>query len=285
MFVPSSDGTITGYPRNPFLVSGTGSNGIPISPFGSIEIWGTERRLPSASVYRYSLEAQYQLPMNLVGTLGYQGSQGRNFVRINRIPIIAPNLNPNLGGVYFAAPDVNSSYDAMIVRLQGRFLKQFSFDTNYRWAKSLDTSSYEGASGNADQTYPIDQKEEHGPSDFDVRHSFVLSGIWDLPLFRKQTSLAGKLLGGWQISGITTWNSGFPWTPLAFGCLGGSTSNSAGFCDPRPTSYSGVQPASNSNENFLRNFGIFGVPGTSVFNLTPTSSSIMTRSVIGRNPF
>lgn len=282
-FVASGDGTIFGYPRNPLLGGGTRSTGLPIT--GSIEIWGTERRLPSASVYRYSLEGQYQLPGKMIATLGYQGSQGRNFVRINRVRIVAPNQNPNLGGVYFAAPDVNSSYNAMIVRLQGRFLKQFSFDTNYRWSKSIDTSSYEGASGNADQTYPIDQREERGPSDFDVPHSFVASGIWDLPIFRNQKSWAGKLIGGWQISGIATWNSGFPWTPLAFGCLGGSTSNSDSFCDPRPTSYSGLQPASNSNENFLRQNGIFGVPGTQVFSFVPASTSILTRPGIGRNRF
>lgn len=284
-FVQSSDGTIFGYPRNPFLVQGTGSNGIPISSFGSVEIWGTERRLPSASIYRYSLEGQYRLPARMVATLGYQGSQGRNFVRINRVSIVAPNLNPNLGGVYFAQPDVNTSYNAMIVRLQGRFMKQFSFDTNYRWSKSIDTSSYEGASGNADQTYPIDQKEERGPSDFDVTHAFVASGIWELPFFRNQKDWTDRLLGGWQISSIATWNSGFPWTPLAFGCLGGSTSNSAGFCDPRPTSYSGLQPAANSNANFLRPNGIFGVPGTQVFNFVPASTSILTRPGIGRNRF
>lgn len=282
-FVSSSDGTIYGFPRNPLLGGGAGSNGLPVR--GSVEIWGSERRLPTASVYRYSLEGQYELPGNMVGTLGYQGSQGRNFVRINRIRIIAPNQNPNLGGVYFAAPDVNSSYNAMIARLQGRFMRQFSFDTNYRWSKSLDTSSYEGASGNADQTYPIDQREERGPSDFDVTHSFVASGIWDLPIFRDKKNWTGKLLGGWQTSGIVTWNSGFPWTPLAFGCLSGSTSNSDGFCDPRPTSYNGTQAGSNTNENFLRPNGIFGVPGTQVFQYNPASSGVLTRPGIGRNRF
>ncbi|MBS1798115.1 MAG: TonB-dependent receptor [Acidobacteria bacterium] len=282
-FVASSDGTIYGYPRNPILGAGTRSNGLPVN--GSVEIWGSNRYLPSASVYRYSLEGQYELPSNLTATLGYQGSQGRHFVRIDRVRIVAPNQNPNLGGVYFAAPDVNTNYNALIARLQGRFMKQFSFDTNYRWSKSIDTSSYEGASGNADQTYPIDQKEERGPSDFDVRHSFIASGIWDIQFFKDQKSLAGRLLGGWQVSGIMTWNGGFPWTPLAFGCLGGSTSNSDSFCDPRPTSYNGTQPASNTNANFLRTNGIFGVPGTQVFNFTPASTSLLSRPGIGRNRF
>ena len=283
LFTASGDGTIYGFPRNPLLGGGTGPNGLPLA--GEVEIWGTDRRLPSAAVYRYSLEGQYQLPAKMVGTLGYQGSQGRNFVRINRLRILSPDRNPNLAGVYFASPDVNSSYNAMIARLQGRLLDQFSFDTNYRWSKSIDTASYEGASGNADQTYPLDQREERGPSDFDVRHSWVASGVWDLPFFKGNTKWRDRLLGGFQISAIATWNSGFPWTPLAFGCLTGSSSNSDSFCDPRPTSYLGVEPASNDNANFLRTNGIFGVPGTQVFRYDPSATGILTRPGIGRNRF
>lgn len=283
-FVPSTDGTIYGYPTNPNLGGGAGPNGLP--RVGSVEIWGSPRDMPTASVYRYSLEGQYELPINLVATLGYQGSQGRNFVRINRVRIFAPNQNPNLAGVYFATPDVSSNYNAMIARLQGRFLKQFSFDTNYRWSKSIDTSSYEGASGNADQTYPLDQREERGPSDFDVKHSFIASGIWDLPFFTNKSKWTGKLLGGWQMSGIVTWNSGFPWTPLAFGCLTGSTSDPRSeFCDPRPTSYNGTPQASNTNDNFLRPFGIFGVPGTQIFQYNPAGGGLLTRPGVGRNSF
>ena len=284
LFAQSSDGTIFGYPRNPLLGGGTGSNGLP--NVGSVEIWGSERKFPTASVYRYSLEGQYELPMKLIATLGYQGSQGRNFVRIDRVQLIAPNQNPHLqSGVYFARPDVSSNYNAMIARLQGRLLKQFSFDTNYRWSKSIDTSSYEGASGNADQTFPFDQKEERGPSDFDVRHSFVAAGIWDLPVFRNRKTWTGKLLGGWQISSIATWNSGFPWTVFTYNCLNNSTSNPNCVGDPRPTFYSGVQPASNSNDNFLRTNGIFGVPGSTVFDFVQPSGSHLLRPAIGRNRF
>ena len=127
----------------------------------------------------------------------------------------------------------------MISRLQGRFLKQFSFDMNYRWAKSIDTTSFESPCSCTNQSFPVDQREERGPSDFDVKHSFTMSGIWDLPFFKNQTTTVGKILGGWQISGITTIHTGFPWTPKLFGCLDGATMGSASFCDPRPIFYYG----------------------------------------------
>ncbi len=281
-YVQSGDGTILGYPANPLIGGGTNpATGLPNA--GAIEIYGTPRNLPDASVYRYSLEGQYELPGNMTATLGYQGSQGRHFVRILPIHIIAPGSNPNVYAAYFASADVNSNYNAMISRLQGRLLKQFSFDMNYRWSKSLDTASFESPCACTNQSFPVDQKTEHGPSDFDVTHAFVAAGTWDIPFFTKQNTLASKLLGGWQVSSIVTWNSGFPWTPKIFGCL--QQANTPGnFCDLRPTSYTGAQPGSNSNENYLRPLGIFGVVGTSIFGTaTNTNNPFANRPAIGRN--
>jgi Carboxypeptidase regulatory-like domain len=267
-FVTSTDNTIFGYPRNPGLGGGTNpANGLP--NVGGIEIYGTPQDLPSAYVMRYSLEGQYQLPKNLFASLSYSGAQGRHFVRILPLQIMVAT-NPNINAAYFASPDVNTSFNAMVARLQGRFLNQFSFDTNYRWSKSLDTVSFEGPTAQTNQSFPVDQREERGPSDFDVRQAFIFAGTWDLPIFRNKSSLAGKLAGGWQISSIASWNSGFPWTPKLFGCLAGNTSNSSNFCDPRPTSFNGTQPRSNSNENFLSANGVFGLSQTALFGTAGT---------------
>src|SRR3546814_17774879 len=56
---------------------------------------------------------------------------------------------------------------------------------------------------------------ERGPSDFDVRHYLVTSGVWELPFFRGRNDTLGKVLRGFQLSGIMTWHTGFPWTPRA----------------------------------------------------------------------
>lgn len=283
-YVQSGDGTILGYPANPLIGGGLNpANGLP--NLGSVEIYGTRRDLPDARVYRYSLEGQYELPLNLVGTLGYQGSQGRHFVRIEPIHITVPGSNPNIGPAYFARSDVTSSYNAMIARLQGRFMKQLSFDMNFRWAKSIDTASFESPCACTNQSFPIDQKTERGPSDFDVRHSFVAAATWDIPLFQRRKDLKGKVLGGWQISSILTWNDGFPWTPKIFGCLQQALTP-GNFCDLRPTSYSGAQPADNTNDNFLRPNGIFGVAGTSIFGTAVNGSNPFANPpAIGRNVF
>jgi len=282
-YVSSGDGTIFGYPANPNIGGGTNpANGLPNS--GAVEIYGSPQEIPTAYVMRYSLEGQYELPKNLVATLGYQGSQGRHFVRILPLHITGPTTNPNIGAAYFASPDVNSNYNAMIARLQGRLFKQFSFDTNYRWSKSLDTTSFEAPCGCTNQSFPVDQREERGPSDFDVKHSITASGTWDIPVFTDKSSLAGKLLGGWQISSIATYHTGFPWTPKLFGCLQGSNTNS--FCDPRPTTYNGNQPLSNTNDNFLQPGGIFPGGGTAYFGTAFNGNApFANRPGIGRNVF
>lgn len=253
-FVGSTDGTIFGYPRNPLLGGGTNpTTGLPNS--GAAEIYGAPQDLQTPYVIRYSLEGQYELPANMVATLGYSGSQGRHFVRILPLHIMTAT-NPNISAAYFASSDVNSSFNSMIARLQGRFMKQFSFDTNYRFAKSLDTSSFEAPCACTNQSFPVDQKEERGRSDFDVRHSWVAAGTWDLPFFRG-SSWADKVAGGWQISGIATYHTGYPWTPKLFGCLSGNVSGSNGFCDPRPTQTLGGEALDNTNENFLSPGGLF----------------------------
>ena len=253
-FVASADGTITGYPRNPVLGGGTNpANGLPNN--GSIEIYAAPRKLPTAYVYRYSLEGQYQLPLNMVATLGYQGSAGHKFVRILPLHITGPSTNPAIFAAYYASPDVNTNYNAMIARLQGRLMKQVSFDINYRFSKSIDTTSFEGPTGATNQSFPVDQREERGPSDFDVKHFITASVLWDLPFFKDHSNWTGKLLGGWQINAIVTHHTGFPFTPKLFGCLLGTTTNN--FCDPRPTQFFGKQPLANTNANFLQPGGIF----------------------------
>jgi hypothetical protein len=262
LFAVSQNG-IFGYPRHPGLGGGFNpANGLPLN--GAVEIYGAPRRLPNASVYRYSLEAQYELPWRTVASLGYSGSMGRNFVRIDPVHITGPSLNPNIGAAYFARPDVNTNYNALLASLRTRFYKGLSLNVNYTYGKSLDNSSFEAPCACTNQSFPVDQKEEYGRSDFDVRHNIVASAVWDIPFYSSQKSWAGKILGGWQASTIVTYNTGFPWTPKLFGCLLGTTTNN--FCDPRPTFYNGKLPLPNTDANFLQPGGIFPGGGGAYFN-------------------
>lgn len=241
-FALSGDGSIFGYPVHPNLPS-----------LGAPEIYGAPRDLPNASVWRYSLEAQYELPWRTVAMVGYTGARGENFVRIEPIHITRPRPpDPQpFGSVFFAEPDVKTRYNALISSLNTRFHKGLSLVVNYTFGKSLDTVSWEAPDAATNQTFPVDQDEEYGRSDFDTRHNFNFSAVWDLPFYSNQSSWKGKILGGWQLSTIVTYNTGYPWTPRVGRCLRDSSQNSANFCDPRPPGYNGTPRLGNSDEDFL----------------------------------
>lgn len=249
-FVGSTDGTIYGYPRNPSLGGGFGANGGP--NFGRVEIYSTPADLPSAYVFRYSMEAQYEMPWRMVGTLGYQGSKGSRFVRI--LPLhqfYSGGTNaPTFRLVYFASPDVNTSYNALNAGLRKRFGKDFDLNINYKFSKSLDTVSVESPCACTNQTYSWDNSTEKGPSDFDVTHYFNLSGTWEPSWFKGKKNIAGDLLSGWSFSPIVTWRGGFPWTPTVNGGIRLST-DATTIGTIRPRAYYGTAPLDNSNETYM----------------------------------
>lgn len=263
----------TSYPANPVLGGGINpANGLPTG--GAVEYYGSQEDIPNAEVYKYSLEMQYELPLNITASIGYEGSQSRHLVRIaNQNYLYTPNQK--LFAVYFATPDVNASYNGLNVRLERRFAQNFQISMNYRFAKSIDTLSNEGPGGETNQTYPVNQSLERGPSDYDVRHNLVLAGLYDLPFFRGGKSLASRILGGFQLSGILTYHTGTPWTPKIApnnapqDCLRSIADNDfTQLCVVRPVAYFGGVQQDTSNESFLRPNGNFPGGGSRYFQTT-----------------
>lgn len=267
------------YPTNPALRATFNANGIPIlPPGGQVEIWGAPPKVPTPYVYTYSLDGQYSLPGNLVADVGYQGSRSRKLIRL-----VNENFFFSGSGVFsnilFPTADTNASYDALIARLTRRFSSGFQFDAIYRFAKSTDVVSYDGPTANTNPTYPLDVRQEVGPSDFDVRHNFVASGVWELPIFRNRHDAAGSILGGWAISGILTAHTGFPWTPVVGQC---SSTLGPSICPVRPVSYRGGAGNDSSNDAFINGTNFPG--GGSAFFSTAAPVGFQLPG-IGRNSF
>jgi len=259
LYALGSSSSPTSYPANPVL--GQGINPVTGTPIGgAVEIYGAPQDFPTANVVRFSVEGQYELPYKLSATLGYQGSAGQNFTRLVNLNFVYPLINEQaFNAIFMPTPDVDTRYDGVNARIQRRFANGFQLDAIYRYSKSRDQMSYEGPGFVTNQTYPPDNRSEWGPSDFDVRHYGVISGLWDIPFFRKGSSWAHKLLGGWQMNGIYTYHTGFPWTVKVGPGIRGP--GGAFFGPIRPIAYDGLQPLGNTNENFL-NGGLF--PGTFV---------------------
>lgn len=243
------------FPANPVLGGGINpATGAPRN--GSVEIYGSPEEQPNAQSFRYSLEMQYQLPAKLVATVGYQGSSTRNLIRLVNQNFIFAQTNPSFFAVYLPTPDVKSNYNALLATIERRFGDGFQMQANYRFAKSIDNLSNEGPGFVTNQTYPVDNNQERGPSDFDVKHNFNLFGLYELPFFRNRNDFVNTLLGGFQISGILTYNSGFPFTPVVGG-PGIRSASGASFGPFRPVRFFGGNGTDTSNDTFLTGNGNF----------------------------
>jgi len=200
------------YPVNPNLAIGINpATGAPTSPAVQVTVYGAQPNMGTPYAYVYNLDAQYELPDRWVLDIGYAGSAAHHLVRF--VPqqfLYKPN--PAFFAVYFPQPDTNSNYNALLVQATRQFSHGFAFQFHYTYSKSLDELSYEGPGAVTNQTYPMDLATEYGPSDFDATHYIVANGTYNLPFFRSQPGLLGKVLGGWELDGIETWHTGFPWT-------------------------------------------------------------------------
>ena len=100
---------------------------------------------------------------------------------------------------------------------------------NYMFSKSIDDAASVGGSGNTVAQNYLDLKAERGLSSFDVRNKLLINHIYQLPFGEQRRWLnkagtAGRLFGNWQLSGVTTIQSGTPYTAQILGNL----SNRAG---------------------------------------------------------
>ena len=270
------------YPTNSALILTFDSNGIPTNTGNGkqVEIWGAPADVPTPYVYAYSLESQFTLPMQMTATVGYQGSASRKLVRLVNQRFLYPNDPSNFfaSGVFFPTPDTTASYNAMLLSLSRRFAQGFMFGVNYRWAKSIDIVSNENPTASTNPTFPTDVTQERGPSDFDVRHHLVASAVWDLPFLRNRRDVLGALLGGWQVSGIATLHTGFPWTPVIGQCV---TTPGPQLCPSRPSAYFGGAGSDTSNDAFITGSNFPG-GGAAFFDTTAPNGRL---PGIGRNSF
>jgi outer membrane receptor protein involved in Fe transport len=267
-YVLGSSNSATSYPANPALAFGIDPNtggvcGDAACTFDqAVEIYGGSPKFRNAYVYLYSLDVEHRLPWRLVSTVGYQGSAGHKLTRlVNQNFLQAPN--PAFFAVFIPTSDVNSNYNSLNVRLRRQFDRGFQFDFYYRYSKSIDQLSSEGPGAQTNQTDPARPQNEHGPSDFDTKHSFTLTGLWDLPIFRGRNDWIGKVVGGWQVNGILSAHTGFPWTPTTCVIASVPITNAANICPTRPSALLKEPGRDTSNEAFLKPLANF--PGLQFF--------------------
>jgi Carboxypeptidase regulatory-like domain len=185
----------------------------------------------------WGLTIERALPSGFQFTTSYLGSHGvrlfsRGAVNLCNIPVtfnstgdcnrpldqyFTDPANPDPYGSVDYKHDVGqSTYHGLLVSLEHRLSNGLSFETRYTLAHSINDGAVGGGESNGPENVNC-QRCDKGPSVFDVRHNFTTNAVYELPFgpgkeFLNGGGALGKIVGGWELSGIGTFHTGHPLT-------------------------------------------------------------------------
>jgi hypothetical protein len=205
--------------------------------------WDPNHNYQAPTLYNWNLAIERQLPSNVLVRAAYVGSHGSHLketIAFNISPVgggparlnalLAPG-NPKPPAVFGTtnngptqdAQDINSIYHSLQLSAEKRMSHGLTIMGNYTWSKSIDDLPNGGgvADIGADTVSsrpwddPLRHQFDRGPSDFDHTHRFVASYIWELPGLSRASGLVRHVLGGWQLGGLVSAQTGRPFTLLS----------------------------------------------------------------------
>ncbi|MGI4853327.1 MAG: carboxypeptidase regulatory-like domain-containing protein, partial [Janthinobacterium lividum] len=182
-----------------------------------IGVTGVQRDLRNAYTETFNFNLQQELPFGVVSSVGYYGSVGKHLrTPLNLNQPLASGARPfqniattspiaskaNISGVNInqVSSIGMSNYNAMWFTLQKAFRNGLNFNFNYNYSKSLDTGSL-SSTVLQDATRPY---LNYGPSDYDTANRISVTAVYQLPFH------ANRLVEGWQLSGVSQWQTGKP---------------------------------------------------------------------------
>ena len=184
---------------------------------------------------QWDLSYQRQLGPNWLVTAAYLGSKathlrasmeanpavfipGASTVANTQQRRLLTTLNASQGPFYSnitqADDGVTSSYNALRLSAQHRFAMNFTLLSVYTWShcmQNAETYGNRNSIGSAQYQNPYNRNADTAPCDFDLRHNWVNSVIYEVPRFRDRA--VNALLSHWQVAGLFTMHTGFPFTP------------------------------------------------------------------------
>ncbi len=205
--------------QNPVFFSGATLSAVPVNS-------------TAPYVQEYNLTVEQQLGRDWAARIAYVGSLSRKFFvsRDENTPVYMPGastataaLNARrpyqptpasyvFGSIVLNDPAGNGTYNALQLTLTRRFAHGVSLLANYVWSKSLDITSNDPSNITLTLSNQNNIAADRGPSDYNTPQRFVASYLWATPSLRRFGLLGAEVLGDWQLNGITTLQTGYPFT-------------------------------------------------------------------------
>ncbi len=240
-----SDVTLMGG-NTPFQLATEVFNGSADNPGGTpgaqlpIPMTGQDLLDKVPVVYSWNFTVEHMFNNNTLVDVGYVGNRAKNLpinADLNQpaigtfnnpantgIPQDSLRPYPGIGGAQTTLQEGSSRYDALQASVQRRFSNGFQYNVSYTYSKAFDM---------ADSIYSV-VTDTYNPSynwqvaGFNQTHNLIFTYVYDLPFLRNNSSLVGKTLGGWEVSGDAAFISGFPHGVFATKDYLGNGTNSIG---------------------------------------------------------
>lgn len=185
---------------------------------------------------RYSLGLQRELPFNIIMDISYVGSKGTHlFIDEDANPLVRPELRVTPAGVTTGLTGRldnlqgarrvrtnggDSNYNSGQLEVRRRFANNFLITGSYTFSKLINNADDVFGVGLASTSSSFSaipaifggQANDRGLSVDDRTHRASLTYVVESPFFRKQQGVLGRILGGFQLSGVTAFESGVPFT-------------------------------------------------------------------------
>ena len=232
-----------GPPTIKFTSNADGSVPYVGTNFGARNATWYDPNMRTPYVMSWSGGLQWQFKTSWLLDASYQGSAGVKLMNawninvqpINWFPTDTARLDairigfqnfkpyPQFGNVNLISNFGHNTYHASTLRIERRYAAGYTLNSFYTWSKTLNNSDDDG---NATGITYFNRSLEKGRANYDVHHRWVTSMTYELPFgkgrrFLNSTGIANKLLGGWEIVGTQTFQSGTPFTVT----FGGSSLN------------------------------------------------------------
>ncbi len=228
---PNQTNSFTFLTTNPPFGNSTTCTSLPTTPTLSLQNpigagcstsvsqnWITDNwHLPPATMNQWSFGIQRQLSNSTGLDVQYLGSHSLHLDRsfFNNTPYFpGPGaINPRrpnqlFGQIRTISNDLISNYHHLAISLHQRLFHGFQVEANYTWAHALDVTS-DSNNGGAPMN-PYNWRQDYGNAPFDIRHRFLATYMYAIPIPATTNKFLKTAFGGWQLNGITTLQGGTP---------------------------------------------------------------------------
>jgi hypothetical protein len=213
----------------PPSIAGYTLNSIP-SVGNRVSVRTMDVHMRDSQIQNFYLGVERQFMQNYLLRVTFQGSKGTHLsqlMNLNRFDgseynatLSTANRRPNdlYSGFNYRANNLNSHYTGMTTEIQKRYSNGLQFQFSFTWSRLMDEGSdlFSGSTttGGYSQPYYFVSNNhpnlEYGPGAFDHQKNFKAMFTYELPFFKGQKGVAGRVLGGWKLSAFYQGYSGHP---------------------------------------------------------------------------